>query len=60
MISQHPAVAARLAAELDAAGLLVTPARPRPRPLRFADLAALAYLQAVIKVPRAPCRAGRP
>jgi len=57
MISQHPAVAARLAAELDAAGLLVTPKRPRPRALQFADLATLAYLQAVIKVPRAPCRA---
>ncbi|KAK9832710.1 hypothetical protein WJX81_002799 [Elliptochloris bilobata] len=49
MISQHPAVAAKLAKELEAAGLLVTPARPCPRALEFADLAQLPYLQAVIK-----------
>ena len=54
MISQHPRVAARLEAELEAAGLLVTPARPSPRALEFADLAALTYLQAVIKARRVP------
>lgn len=50
MISQHPRVAAKLEAELEAAGLLVTRARPRPRALEFTDLGALHYLQAVIKV----------
>ena len=55
MISQHPRVAAKLEAELEAAGLLTTPARPRPRALEFADLGALHYLQAVIKACRAAC-----
>ena len=41
-----------MAAELDALELLVTPRRPRPRALEWADLGRLAYLQAVIKVPR--------
>ena len=49
LLAQHPAVEARLAAELDAAELLVTAKRPRPRQLQWADLARLAYLQAVIK-----------
>ena len=49
LLAQHPAVEARLAAELDAAELLVTAKRPHPRQLKWADLARLAYLQAVIK-----------
>ena len=48
-LSQHPAAEAAVEAELDAAGLLVTPARPRPRALEHADLTGLVYLQAVIK-----------
>ena len=36
-------------AELDALELLVTPARPQPRELEWADLGRLTYLQAVIK-----------
>ena len=55
MISQHVRVAAKLEAELEAAGLLVTLGRPRPRPLEFTDLAALHYLTAVIKACRAAC-----
>ena len=50
LISQHPEVEARLAAELDAAGLLVTPGRPQPRPLEHADLGRLTYLSWVCKV----------
>ncbi|KAK9837127.1 hypothetical protein WJX81_004899 [Elliptochloris bilobata] len=49
LVSQHPAVEARLAAELDAAGLLLTRARPRPRALAHADLGRLTYLQSVVK-----------
>ena len=48
-LSQHPAAEAAVEAELDAAGLLVTAARPHPRALEHADLAGLVYLQAVIK-----------
>ena len=54
-LSQHPAAEAAVEAELDAAGLLVTAARPHPRALEHADLAGLAYLQAVIKA-RILCR----
>ena len=49
-MSQHPAVETRLAAELDAAGLLVTRACPQPRALAYADLSRLTYLQCVLKV----------
>ena len=49
LLTQHPAAEARLAAELDAAELLVTAQRPHPRQLQWADLALLTYLQAVIK-----------
>lgn len=38
-----------LAAELDAAELLVTPSRPHPRELEYNDLTKLTYLNAVIK-----------
>ena len=56
-LSQRPEVEARVAAELDAAGLLITRARPSPRALEHADLAGLVYLQAVIKVPGCTLRA---
>lgn len=56
-LSQWSEVEARVAAELDAAGLLVTNARPNPRALEHADLAGLVYLQAVIKVPSCTLRA---
>ncbi len=50
LISQHPEVDAKLAAELDEAGLLVTPQRPAPRAMDYADLARLTYLGWVCKV----------
>ena len=49
-ICQHPQVEARVVAELGAAGLLATSARPQPRCMEHADLARLTYLQCVIKV----------
>ncbi|KAK9827618.1 hypothetical protein WJX81_006830 [Elliptochloris bilobata] len=49
LLSQYPEVEARVVAELDALELLVTPARPQPRELEWADLGRLTYLQAVIK-----------
>ena len=49
LLSQHPEVEARVVAELDALELLVTPSRPQPRELEWADLGRLTYLQAVIK-----------
>ena len=48
-LSQHPSVEAKLAAELDAAGLLATRDRPAPRALTYADISGLPYLAAVIK-----------
>ena len=50
MLSQHPDVEARVVAELDHLELLVTAERPRPRPVSYADLSKLEYLQTVIKV----------
>ena len=50
LIWQHPEVEARLAAELDNAGLLVTPQRPAPRAMEYADLSRLTYLSWVCKV----------
>ena len=50
LIWQHPEVEARLAAELDDAGLLVTPQRPAPRAMEYADLSRLNYLSWVCKV----------
>ena len=41
---------AKLAAELKEAGLLVTPQRPVPRAMEYADLARLTYLGWVCKV----------
>ncbi|KAK9904844.1 hypothetical protein WJX75_003698 [Coccomyxa subellipsoidea] len=48
-ISQHPEVEAKIMAELDSLELAITPQRPSPRPLTYADLPKLAYLQATIK-----------
>jgi cytochrome P450 len=48
-ISQHPEVQAQLSSELEAAGLLAGGPKP-PRSLTWDDLAALPYLDAVIKV----------
>ena len=45
----HPEVQARVAAELDGAGLLATPRNPNPRRPTYADLAALPYLDAVLR-----------
>ncbi len=39
-----------MAAELDSLGLLVTPERPTPANLEYADLSKLTYLSAAIKV----------
>ncbi len=50
LIQQHPAVEAKLAAELDEAGLLVTAQRPLPRAMEYADLGRLTYLNWVCKV----------
>lgn len=45
----HPEVQRRVAKELDARGLLATPANPTPRRPQHADLAALPYLDAVLR-----------
>lgn len=49
-ISQHPRVEAKVVEELERLELLVTPERPQPRPLEYADLARLTYLNCVIRV----------
>ena len=54
-ISQHPEVEAKVAAELDALGLLVTAQRLAPRSLEFADLSKLVYLGAAIKASLCLC-----
>ena len=59
LLTQHPEVEAKLAAELDAAGLLATADCPQPRALEWADLGRLVYLQAVIKVCPIPYSDGR-
>jgi cytochrome P450 len=50
LLSQHPEVEAKVAAELAQNGLLATPANPNPRPVQWDDLARLTYLNAVITV----------
>lgn len=47
LLATHPEVQAKAAAELEAAGLLATKARPEPRRLSYADLGRLPYLNAV-------------
>ena len=54
MISMHPEVEAKVLAELDAHGLLVTAARPTPRQLDWEDLRKLAYTNQCIKACREP------
>ena len=49
-MSQHPEIEAKIVEELDSLELLVTPTRPRPRSVEYADLAKLDYLQCVVKV----------
>ena len=59
VVSQHPEVEARILEELDSMELSITPARPNPRPLTFADLGRLTYLQAVVKAcncKNTPCK----
>ena len=58
LLAKHPAAMAKLEAELDAAGLLVTPARPHPRPFTFPDISKLPYLDAVLKARKACCNDG--
>lgn len=41
---------AKILEELDSLELLITPERPRPREMVYADLSKLVYLNAVIKV----------
>lgn len=57
MITQHPEVERKVLAELDAHGLLVTPARPNPRSLEWDDLGKLTYTNNCIKVEIPPRRA---
>lgn len=49
LVAGHPEVQARVAAELDTAGLLASPKNPTPRRPTYADLAALPYLDAVLR-----------
>ena len=49
-LAQHPQAMAKLEAELDAAGLLVTAERRQPRAFTFADISKLRYLDCIIKV----------
>lgn len=62
MISQHHDVEAKVVAELDALGLLITPSRPQPRAMTFEDITALEYTICAIKVCsglRASCASNR-
>ncbi|CAL5224619.1 g7335 [Coccomyxa viridis] len=49
MVSQHPEVEAKILAELDSLELSITPQRPHPRKMTYADVNQLTYLQATIK-----------
>ena len=51
MMSQHPEVEAKILAELDGTELTITPQRPPPSKMAYADMNPLTYLQAAIKVP---------
>ena len=53
LLAAHPEQQAMLAAELDAAGLLESPANPYPRAMAFPDLPRLPYLDAVRNSPGA-------
>ena len=54
LIQQNPEVEAKLVAELDKAGLLLTPQRLTPRAMEYADLAHLTYLSWVCKAGSLP------
>ena len=54
LLSQHPEVEAKVVQELQRLNLCASAQRPEPRQLAYADLAELAYLQAVVKVCRIP------
>ena len=56
LLSQHPEVEARVVQELQRLGLCASAQRLEPRQLAYADLAELAYLQAVVKVCYIPKR----
>ena len=47
LLAAHPEVQEEVAAELEAAGLLASRARPQPRRLTYADLSKLPNLDAV-------------
>lgn len=49
-LAKNPKSMARLVAELDAAGLLVTDQRLRPRAFTYADISKLRFLDCVIRV----------
>ena len=49
LLGKHTEAMARLEAELDAAGLLMTPERPQPRALTYADISKLPWLDACVK-----------
>eukprot|EP00884_Botryococcus_braunii_P016359 jgi/Botrbrau1/3406/Bobra.0337s0042.1 len=49
LLSQHPEVEAKVAAELAQHGLLASPGNPAPRAVEWNDLGKLTYLNAVIK-----------
>ena len=53
-LAKNPLSMARLVAELDAAGLLVTDQCPRPRAFTYADISKLRFLDCVIRVRPAP------
>ena len=46
-IALHPEVQQKVAAELQAAGLLASPEQPEPRDFTWADISSLPYLNAV-------------
>ena len=49
LLARHPEARAKVEAELDSLGLLVTPQRPRPRVMEYGDMAWLRYLGFVMK-----------
>lgn len=49
LLARHPQQAAKVAAELDQMGFLVSPTRPNPPALQYDDLSKLRYLQCCIK-----------
>ena len=52
MIATHAEVERRVADELEALGLLATPANPHPRQLEYDDVSKLVYLNNCIKASR--------